>query len=797
MDIPTGPKPFSPSSRTSTPDVKAKDFIKGEKVMDFAPFLILGVNGLEDLVYSNAACQSVLGYDPEELKGRNFLDLVAEEDRNKTLEMITGEKHRQDGISFENNCFRKDGNWINIKWFVQWDEAEQVLYCFGDPVASGFSAPYDGSRPADNASFESIAALEKRIIRLNMEQDIPILQVVDSLVLGIEELYPGAMCSIVRLQTDQRMRTYSAPNLPKEYADLVNDLFPGPVEGSCGTAIHFKRTTIVNDIEKDPLWEKYKGVAARFGLRACWSIPIYDSKGNILGAFGIYYRQKATPSASMLQTIERLASLIGLLIDNNETFHHLRLSNERYNLAAQATHDMIWDWDLQENEIFRNEDGLFSIYGFSTNDPIRRIADWVERIHPDDKERIKLKIGAIHEGNTEIFEAEYRFLRLDGKYAFIYDRGYIMRDASGKAIRVIGAAQDITELVRVSQMIRDSEERYRYLFNCNPLPTWIFDLETVRILEVNQTAVRHYGYSMEEFFGMTLFDLHPGYEHERVKGRITQQGKDEKWTYLRGEWQHIKKNGDLIHVETFSHKLMYKGSQAMLVLANDITQNIRLQTQLMEEKSARQQEIMKATIGIQEKERNEIGHELHDNVNQILTSAKLYLECVGLYDERKEEYRLTGYSLLNNGIEEIRRLSKSLSPPRLNDVGLIQSIKDILENMRVIQPMDVTFYQDGFEEDKVDDGLKITIYRIIQEQSTNVLKHAFASSFTIHLYRDLSCLVLKIGDNGQGFDTSSPRKGVGITNIINRSSIHQGKVDIESSPGNGCSLSIYFDCFTD
>ncbi|HMH21763.1 MAG TPA: PAS domain-containing protein, partial [Puia sp.] len=465
---------------------------------------------------------------------------------------------------------------------------------------------------------------------------------------------------------DNTLWNYAAPTLSKEYLALINGFGPGPDVGSCGTAIHCDRIVIVSDIQNDPLWKDFKDIAAKFGLKACWSVPIHDSKGKILGAFGIYHYSSKAPNELMLRTIERLASLIGLLIENSEIVEDLRLSNERYELAAQATHDMIWDWDLQKNQIFRSEEGLRNIYGFATNDPIKHIDNWVERIHPDDRTRVRHAIEAIYYGRTDtVFHAEYRFLRGDGEYVHIYDRGYIMRDQKGDPIRVIGAAQDITE-------------------------------------------------------------------------------------------------------------------------------RVMLQDQLSGERNARQEEIMKATIGVQEKERNEIGNELHDNVNQILTSAKLYIECVGLYDDEKESYRKTGVELIVTAIEEIRRLSRSLVPPRLKDVGLIKSIGDILDNISVTSGIAVDLCLEDFDEMKLEHGLKLAIYRIIQEQTTNILKHAKASQVRLQFTQKSNFLVLKITDDGKGFDLAHLTKGIGFTNIINRSAVYHGRVKIESSPGKGCSLTISF-----
>ena len=305
-------------------------------------------------------------------------------------------------------------------------------------------------------------------------------------------------------------------------------------------------------------------------------------------------------------------------------------------------------------------------------------------------------------------------------------------------------------------------------------------------------AIQLYGYTAQEFDEMTVFDIRPPEEKPKLLEFLQKKKRDESKAHSRGVWKHMKKDGETMHVEVFSHKIIYKGTPASLVLAHDVTENIQLQDQLNEERNARQEEIMKATIGVQEKERNEIGNELHDNVNQILSSAKLYIECVGLYDDEKEDYRKTAVELIVTAVEEIRRLSKSLVPPRLKDVGLIKSIEDILGTIRVASQLNIEFSHEEFDEAKLEHGLKLSIYRIIQEQTTNIIKHASASTLKVQFTQKTNFLVVKISDDGKGFDLSLLSKGIGFTNIINRSAVYHGRVKIESSPGKGCSLTIAF-----
>ena len=350
---------------------------------------------------------------------------------------------------------------------------EDILYFFGE----------DQTRVQEKsetiAHIENLAALEKSILQLNIQGQKPINEIADSLLLGIEKLYPGSACSILTLDKEQRLVHFSSPSLPTAYINLINGGSPGPRAGSCGTAVFEGRTVIVSNIDEDPLWADYRSLAAPFGLKACWSVPIHHSKGSVLGSFAIYHYCYKTPGNSMLQTIERLSNLIGILMENSVILEDLRLSNEKHRLVALATNDMLWDWDLQKDEIIRNEAGLRQVYGFEINDPILKIGDWLERIHPDDREHVKEAISGIHNGIGHTnFEAAYRFLRADNVYVHVYDRGHILRNREGKPIRLIGAVRDMTESVKANQQIRESEERYRHLFKENPMPMWIYDLET-------------------------------------------------------------------------------------------------------------------------------------------------------------------------------------------------------------------------------------------------------------------------------------------------------------------------------
>jgi len=154
---------------------------------------------------------------------------------------------------------------------------------------------------------------------------------------------------------------------------------------------------------------------------------------------------------------------------------------------------------------------------------------------------------------------------------------------------------DISEQKRTEELLFDSERKYRYLFANNPMPMWIYDLETLQFLEVNEAAVNHYGYSDNEFRSMTLKDIRPVEEIDRLKKDVRINHPEMN---KAGIWQHIKKNGETIYVEIISHLVTYDNKQARLVLANDVTEQKMAENALKESEERYKSLLDEAPVGI-------------------------------------------------------------------------------------------------------------------------------------------------------------------------------------------------------
>jgi len=202
-------------------------------------------------------------------------------------------------------------------------------------------------------------------------------------------------------------------------------------------------------------------------------------------------------------------------------------------------------------------------------------------------------------------------------------------------------------------------------------------------------------------------------------------------------------------------------------------------------------EIAKIILSTQEKERFEVGKELHDNVCQMLATVKLYLDTGLKDDSYLKEFVSMGKDMLMKSMEELRRISKTLAPPSLGLLPLQQSLSDLVYTIHIAR-QEIYLDIDGLDEEVIHHELKVSIYRIVQEQLNNILKYAEATRIDVSIHQRDGRLCIQVKDNGKGFDPGQKRAGIGITNMISRVNVFGGKIQIDAAPGKGCTLSVQF-----
>jgi PAS domain S-box-containing protein len=463
----------------------------------------------------------------------------------------------------------------------------------------------------------------------------------------------------------------------------------------------------------------------------------------------------------------------------------LRQSELKFRSLIENSTDII-TMANEEGNIFYGSPSAKKILGYEENDYIgQHVCSFV---HPDSLPAVGELLQNLIQYPDELFMIDLKIFDKSGNERWVQGLASNMLHMPG-INALVGNFRDISERKKAEELIKESEYLYKNLFYKSPLPICVCEADSLQFVEVNEATVQLYGYTRKEFMKMTAFEIMSPEEKQELQQSLSKATHSNRPSILR---KHVKKNNEIIFVEVLAHVINYKGRNAWLVIANDITEKIQLQNQLVEEKIRRQQEIAKAVIDAQESEREILGRELHDNISQVLTTARLYLNCARDTPAMQENMINRSIETISSAIEEIRRLSKSMIETFHKEVGLELSLNDLIENIRMAQKCNIMLQFSVPDEQRLDNKLKMTIFRIIQEQLNNTIKHAEASEVQIAIMQSSRLLRITIADDGKGFDTTHKRKGIGITNIISRTELFNGRVKIDSSPGNGCRMQVSF-----
>jgi len=197
-------------------------------------------------------------------------------------------------------------------------------------------------------------------------------------------------------------------------------------------------------------------------------------------------------------------------------------------------------------------------------------------VHEDDRASLKDKLESAQAGRGAL-NAVYRLKLPDGSWRWLSARGELV-GTEGSARRLAGVVVDVSERVQMEERAQEAQRQFRLVFDRNPAPFWIFDLVTMRFIEVNQAAVAQYGYSRDEFLAMSILDIRPPEEWAEVRQSVARA--------LRGEQEginistHLRKDGTAFQVQSHFANLEFAGRNASLVLAEDVSQRLRYESEL-------------------------------------------------------------------------------------------------------------------------------------------------------------------------------------------------------------------------
>ncbi|GEM_PF-4585269 len=509
--------------------------------------------------------------------------------------------------------------------------------------------------------------------------------------------------------------------------------------------------------------------------------------GHLAFAFNIMVDNLTTAQKDLLeinQTLEqrvyeRTEKLFQEIKVREEAEQQLRVSDE----ILKRVPSLILVFD-QSRMVTYVSPSITSILGYKPEHFLGH--GWWSLLHPVLPEPVP---SGNHEPGNSMIQLDHTYERLiftrEGESRWI-----LWQDSKDLEEYTICVGHDITERKSAEQALLESEKRYRHLFEFNPIPGWVYDLETLFFLTVNDSAMKNYGYTNEEFLTMTLKDIRP---EEDVPLLMENLNLSEQPVFQSsGPWRHRKKNGTIITVEISSHALTYMGRPCRLVLAKDITERIRYETQL--------RNLSQRLETVREEERTWIAREIHDQLGQSLTGLKMYINSIAnaitLLTEHEvrqtiQERLSASTYLLDQTIRSVQAISTQLRPAILDRFGLIAALEWHTQEFQEQSGIRCELTTE-LDDSRLPQQYTITLFRIVQEALTNVARHAHARFVTILLVRDEEDIYLEIRDNGRGIseaDISRP-DALGIIGIRERVASLQGSITINGEPDKGTTLSI-------
>lgn len=493
-----------------------------------------------------------------------------------------------------------------------------------------------------------------------------------------------------------------------------------------------------------------------------------------------------------------------------KTNDEIKESNEKYDIVAKATSDTIWDWKIQEDQISWNK-GIEGIFGYKENEVGDSSKWWFDKIHPEDSIKMSIKLYSFIEQKTEKWQDQYRFRCADNTYKYVFDRGFLLKDENGKAIRMIGAIQDITKQ-------KEEEQRLKLL---ETVITQSKD--SIVITEANSNDDR----IPKIIYVNPAFSIMSGYQSQEIMGKSLDLffGPNSDTNELQKLLTAIKEKEECL-IEIISYKKNkeeYWVRFAMIPIyniENELSHWISIQRDISEEKK-------------QEKEKEQLIRELTQNNKDLkqfsyitshnlraplsnLTGLLNLIEDIPVENEELKEI-LEGFNksthLLNETINDLTKVIIIKDNPSIKKEPIL--IKEVFENVFSQLSFQIELHKPiikiDFENVSIINTNKAYIESILLNLLTNALKYKSENrklKITITATQIDDSVDLTFKDNGIGIDLKRNRdkvfglyqrfhnypdsKGLGLYLVKSQVETMGGTIDIESEVNKGTSFTLTF-----
>lgn len=360
------------------------------------------------------------------------------------------------------------------------------------------------------------------------------------------------------------------------------------------------------------------------------------------------------------------------------------------------------------------------------------------------------------------------------------------KDQDGNKI-IGGIAKDQSEGYIIEKKLEAANERLINLSKITSDAIWEWDMLSGDILR-NEKLTELTGFLTEDQKGLSWWigRIHP--EDRNKLSDILKDVTDKGLQSWESEYRFLCADGEYKNMLDRGFVIYNNGMPVKMIGSlSDITNQKLMENLLIEERLRQYKIISESAMRIQEQERSRLGREMHDNVNQILSTIKLFVGMLKASTKEEADIKKKTEEYTVMAIEEIRKLSKEMVAPQLDGRQLTEQIKNIIADIELSTVLRIKFTHDN-ENELLSPGKKLALFRIVQEQFKNIIKYSKATKVELLLHCKSGTAQLVIKDNGIGFDPKKISSGIGLSSIRERVKFYSGKTELISSPGNGCEL---------
>jgi PAS domain S-box-containing protein len=470
----------------------------------------------------------------------------------------------------------------------------------------------------------------------------------------------------------------------------------------------------------------------------------------------------------------------------------LQDAEARWRFAMDGAGHGVWDWDIVQDRVVRSVSTL-KLTGLAA-DVAANIGPLLPSIHPDDRDRARAFLSDCAAGARESFSTEVR-IGSDTTAHWILLRGNVLhRDHTGKPERIIGTVTDIDALKRSQADVVDQQQRLDGILQ-SAMDAIITIDDAQRIVLYNQAAERTFGTPAAEAIGADLERFLPQRfrdGHRALVRRFGATGVSTRHMSTGSTLYGLRANGEEFPIDASISQITIGDHKFFTVILRDITERVRTDAEL-HNSQVELRELAARLDAVREEEQHNLARELHDEMGAILTA--LHMDIASLEADSRLPAALRAriqdvHALVAEATRVTRTIIEGLRPPIL-DLGLVPALdwqtRDFVRRTGI-----ACVFTTSDEDIEVAPEVAITIFRLVQEALTNIIKHAAAANVEVRLQRESDRLTIEIDDDGRGISaTDHTKKGhFGLIGMRERMRRVGGHIKIAARSGGGTTVVI-------